>query len=76
MFDFDVDFEFVVYFDLYFDVGFTLALMFVLMYILMLIWLQRIQTEALKKEDKAFAMDVLRMLPLQVIRENWPYGII
>ena len=31
---------------------------------------------ALDKDDKAFAMDVLRMLPLQVIRENWPYGII
>lgn len=31
---------------------------------------------ALPEQEKAFAMDVLKMLPLQVIRENWPYGII
>ncbi len=31
---------------------------------------------ALATRDKAFAMDVLKMLPVQVIRENWPYGVI
>ncbi len=31
---------------------------------------------ALPEQEKAFAIDVLKMLPLQVIRENWPYGII
>ncbi|RMH38981.1 MAG: aldolase [Gammaproteobacteria bacterium] len=29
---------------------------------------------ALAPEDKAFALDVLKRLPVQVIRENWPYG--
>jgi citrate lyase beta subunit len=29
---------------------------------------------ALEADDKAFAMHVLQLLPIQVIRENWPYG--
>ncbi len=31
---------------------------------------------ALCPEDTAFAVDVLRRLPEQVVRENWPYGVI
>ncbi|PIP79992.1 MAG: aldolase [Gammaproteobacteria bacterium CG22_combo_CG10-13_8_21_14_all_40_8] len=31
---------------------------------------------ALAKDDKAFAMKVLTLLPVQVIRENWPYGVV
>ncbi len=31
---------------------------------------------ALNTKDKAFAMSVLKQLPVQVIRENWPYGVI
>jgi len=31
---------------------------------------------ALSDEDTAFAMEVLRKLPAQVVRENWPYGVI
>ena len=31
---------------------------------------------ALSPADTAFAMDVLRKLPEQVVRENWPYGVI
>lgn len=31
---------------------------------------------ALSEEDKRFALTVLGMLPAQVIRENWPYGVI
>ncbi|MGE0358531.1 MAG: CoA ester lyase [Burkholderiales bacterium] len=31
---------------------------------------------ALSDEDTAFAMDVLQRLPAQVVRENWPYGVI
>ena len=31
---------------------------------------------ALSDEDTAFAIDVLRQLPEQVVRENWPYGVI
>lgn len=31
---------------------------------------------ALSDEDTAFAMDVLKKLPAQVVRENWPYGVI
>jgi len=31
---------------------------------------------ALTEEDTAFALDVLRRLPGQVVRENWPYGAI
>lgn len=31
---------------------------------------------ALKEEDRQFAMEVLRLMPAQVIRENWPYGAI
>jgi citrate lyase beta subunit len=29
---------------------------------------------ALAPDDKAFALEVLKQLPVQVIRENWPYG--
>ncbi len=31
---------------------------------------------ALSDEDTAFAIEVLRKLPAQVVRENWPYGVI
>jgi citrate lyase beta subunit len=31
---------------------------------------------ALAEEDTAFALMVLQKLPAQVIRENWPYGVI
>lgn len=31
---------------------------------------------ALSEADAAFAIEVLRKLPEQVIRENWPYGVI
>jgi citrate lyase subunit beta / citryl-CoA lyase len=31
---------------------------------------------SLEPDDKSFAIEVLRLLPLQAIRENWPYGII
>jgi citrate lyase subunit beta / citryl-CoA lyase len=31
---------------------------------------------ALSEEDTTFAIDVLRRLPEQVVRENWPYGVI
>jgi citrate lyase beta subunit len=31
---------------------------------------------ALSATDTAFAIDVLRKLPEQVVRENWPYGVI
>ncbi len=31
---------------------------------------------ALPVDDKIFAMEVLKLLPIQVIRENWPYGVI
>jgi len=31
---------------------------------------------ALSPEDTAFALEVLRKLPEQVVRENWPYGVI
>jgi citrate lyase subunit beta / citryl-CoA lyase len=31
---------------------------------------------ALSDEDTQFAMDVLKKLPAQVVRENWPYGVI
>jgi hypothetical protein len=31
---------------------------------------------ALSESDTAFAVEVLRKLPEQVIRENWPYGVI
>lgn len=31
---------------------------------------------ALSEADTAFALKVLGMLPAQVIRENWPYGVI
>jgi citrate lyase subunit beta/citryl-CoA lyase len=31
---------------------------------------------ALSEEDTAFALMVLQKLPAQVIRENWPYGVI
>ena len=29
---------------------------------------------ALSAADTRFALEVLKMLPLRVIRENWPYG--
>lgn len=32
--------------------------------------------KSLSKEDKAFAMSVIKMWPVHVIRENWPYGMI
>ena len=31
---------------------------------------------ALSKDDTEFAIEVIRKLPAQVIRENWPYGVI
>ena len=31
---------------------------------------------ALSDDDTAFAIEVLRKLPAQVVRENWPYGVI
>ena len=31
---------------------------------------------ALSDEDTAFAIEVLHKLPAQVVRENWPYGVI
>jgi citrate lyase beta subunit len=31
---------------------------------------------ALSETDTAFAIEVLRKLPEQVVRENWPYGVI
>ena len=31
---------------------------------------------ALSDDDTAFAIEVLRKLPEQVVRENWPYGVI
>ena len=31
---------------------------------------------ALSVDDSAFAIEVLRKLPAQVVRENWPYGVI
>jgi citrate lyase beta subunit len=31
---------------------------------------------ALSQEDTRFAIDVLHRLPAQVVRENWPYGVI
>ena len=30
--------------------------------------------KSLNDDDKRFAMDVLKLLPIHVIRENWPYG--
>lgn len=32
--------------------------------------------KALGPEHKHFALEVLRRLPVQVIRENWPYGLV
>ncbi len=31
---------------------------------------------ALKKEDMEFAVHVLEQLPAQVVRQNWPYGVL
>jgi citrate lyase subunit beta/citryl-CoA lyase len=31
---------------------------------------------ALTPADTEFAMTVLQLMPAQVIRENWPYGVI
>jgi citrate lyase subunit beta/citryl-CoA lyase len=30
--------------------------------------------KSLDDKDKQFAIDVLKKLPINVIRENWPYG--
>jgi citrate lyase beta subunit len=32
--------------------------------------------QALEEKDRQFAMEVLQLMPAQVIRENWPYGAI
>ncbi len=32
--------------------------------------------KALKPQDRQFAIEVLQLMPAQVIRENWPYGAI
>jgi len=31
---------------------------------------------ALNEDDRQFAMKVLQLMPTQVIRENWPYGVL
>ena len=31
---------------------------------------------ALSDDDTQFALGILGMLPAQVVRENWPYGVI
>ncbi len=31
---------------------------------------------ALADEDRRFAMEVLKLMPTQVIRQNWPYGVL
>jgi citrate lyase subunit beta / citryl-CoA lyase len=31
---------------------------------------------ALKQSDMEFALDVLKLMPAQVVRQNWPYGIL
>ncbi len=31
---------------------------------------------ALASRDMEFALHVLRLLPAQVVRENWPYGVL
>jgi len=31
---------------------------------------------ALSQDDTDFALQVLALLPTQVVRENWPYGVI
>ena len=31
---------------------------------------------ALSDDDTEFALEVLQKLPAQVVRENWPYGVI
>ena len=31
---------------------------------------------ALKNSDMQFALEVLQLLPAQVVRENWPYGVL
>ncbi|MEQ1487505.1 MAG: aldolase, partial [Methylotenera sp.] len=31
---------------------------------------------AISAEDKEFALHVLELLPAQVIRQNWPYGVL
>ena len=30
---------------------------------------------ALKEEDMKFALEVLELLPIQVVLQNWPYGV-
>ena len=36
----------------------------------------RMPPNALSPADTRFAIDVLHRLPAQVVRENWPYGVI
>ena len=31
---------------------------------------------ALKTSDMEFALHVLELLPAQVVRQNWPYGVL
>jgi hypothetical protein len=31
---------------------------------------------ALKPSDMEFALHVLQLLPAQVVRQNWPYGVL
>ena len=31
---------------------------------------------ALNQDDMDFALHVLELLPAQVIRQNWPYGVL
>jgi len=30
---------------------------------------------ALKEDDMKFALEVLELLPIQVVLQNWPYGV-
>ncbi len=32
--------------------------------------------QSLNDEDRSFAMEVMQLMPAQVVRENWPYGAI
>ena len=38
--------------------------------------LRALALHALSSDDSQFAIEVLRKLPAQVVRENWPYGVI
>ena len=31
---------------------------------------------SLSEEDTRFALEILKKLPVRVIRENWPYGVV